>query len=339
MEAFKSFNIESFFGLDIAFVIDSTGSMMSYINGAKESIKEIMTQCQIRFKNNNAEEKLLKFGVVAYRDHEPQDHTFVTKISPFEGYSETINFLDSLVASGGGDPPEAVLDALNDAVFNLNWREESEKMLFLLLDNPGHGIRFGTKYDCPCGLNEERILPVMKSKQICFHIIKPKENNPNLEKMIEIFQNYMDLETIELEKYKKIIVNYERISNEKNVLRGRFNSLNKKLYSSSSLSSGMDKEKSLSMKMSRSRSRSRSKEMKEDKGKEKLGKRYSDDSGSVSPYFKGKGTPLISISKDYYCEDLEMNIESGIKDHISKVVIDKLNRYLDLNRGIKENDC
>lgn len=329
MEALESLNVEAFFGLDIVFVIDSTGSMMSYINGAKESIKEIMTQSQIRFKNLKAEENLLKFAVVAYRDHEPQDSTFVTKTQNFSSYSEIISFLDTLVASGGGDPPEAVLDGLNEAVNNLSWRDESEKMLFLLLDNPGHGIRFGTRYDCPCGLHESKILPEMKKKDICFHIIRPNESNLKLDNMINIFKEYIDIEILELEKYKRINIVYERKMDEslefKIFNRGRFNSHSKDIKKNKHMSEISESSEENKMSICLSRSRSRSKE------KEKL-KIRNDIDIERSPH---RETPKLSsrdLTKEYICEDVEMNIESGIKDHISKVVIDKLNRYLETNK-------
>lgn len=325
MEALDTLNIESFFGLDIVFVIDATGSMLSYITGAKESIKEIMIQSQLRFQNKKIDENMLKFGIVAYRDHEPQDSSWVTKIHPFSSFAETIAFLDKLSASGGGDPPEAVLDALNDAMFNLSWRDESEKMLFLLLDNPGHGIRFGTRYDCPCGLHESKILPTMKARNIGFHIIRPKDQNENLTKMIELFKNYTSIDVLELEKYKKLDLCYERISLDESLEfkilnRGRFNSVNKqkrdkKYMSDISESSAEDK---MSITYSRSRSRSKSREKKKICYDEK----------------DYKATP-IDHPKEMYCEDIEMSIETGIKDHISKVVIDKLNKYLDSNNANK----
>lgn len=336
MEVFDAMNVESFFGLDIAFVIDSTGSMMSYINGAKESIKEIMTQSQIRFKRFKADETLLKFGIVAYRDHPPQESSFVTKIQDFTTYQSASAFLDSLTASGGGDPPEAVLDGLNEAVHSLKWRDTSEKILFLLLDNPGHGVRFGTNYDCPCGLNESYILQTMKSKEISFHIVRPKEENHKLDKMIELFQTHICIDIMELEKQKRLIVNSDRVMNEdmedRIFNRSRFSSLaklnidryNKKyapsMHSSESDSSNSSVISKKCRRRSRSRSHSKSKGDKMDLDKDEIsGLKYRPITCE-----RKKATEVI-------CDDFEMNIESGIKDHISKVVIAKLNKYLNIN--------
>ena len=61
--------------IDSVFCIDATGSMSSYILKAKETISVIMKN----FKEKNKHLNFL-FGVVFYRDHPPQDSTFVTSI-------------------------------------------------------------------------------------------------------------------------------------------------------------------------------------------------------------------------------------------------------------------
>lgn len=204
VDTLETFTSEALFGLDIAFVIDATGSMISYISGAKNSIIEIMNESKSRFKKYKAEESMLRFGIVAYRDHPPQENSFVTLIRDFSNFSTASCFLDKLSATGGGDPPEAVLDGLHDAVTKLSWNDNTEKLIFLLLDNPGHGIRFGTNYDCPCNLHEKEILSEMARKQISFHIIKPKIDNDKLDKMIDCFKQHIDLEITELEKISKL---------------------------------------------------------------------------------------------------------------------------------------
>lgn len=322
MDVFDSLNVETFFGLDIAFVIDATGSMLSYINGAKESIKEIMNQSKHRFLKSNADLKMLKFGIVAYRDHPPQESSFITKRQDFSSFIEAMNFLDSLNASGGGDPPEAVLDGLHEAVFCLKWREESEKMIFLLLDNPGHGKRFGTLYDCPCGYNEKEILPIMKTQNIAFHVIRPKEENKKLDTMLDIFNQYINVHTLELEKHKKILVNSERIMDEKMEFRifsrARLSSFRK---SKDSVRSSPERKDKMNVSRERSRSRSRS------PGKIRK------DTLEISDLSKMRAMKkeYEFSAPEYVINDIEMNIENGIKDHISKVVIEKLNKYLKID--------
>jgi len=47
--------------------------------------------------------------------------------------------LSSLVATGGGDGPEAQTAALA-AALDLNWAEDSIKMVVLITDSPPHGL-------------------------------------------------------------------------------------------------------------------------------------------------------------------------------------------------------
>lgn len=325
MEVFDALNVESFFGLDVAFVIDSTGSMMSYINGAKESIREIMIQSQIRFKRCKADEMLLKFGIVAYRDHPPQEKSFVTKIQDFTTYQSASAFLNILTASGGGDPPEAVLDGLNEAVHSLKWRDTSEKIIFMLLDNPGHGIRFGTNYDCPCGLHESNILTAMKSKEISFHIIRTRDENFKLDKMIDIFKKYINIDIMELEKQKRYLVNSDYLMMNEDFENRVFNRTSTKIrfncfknkYASSLHSSTTESISSRFVpKNSIPRSRSRSK-----------GRDHTENTNQLK--FRPPACENKKVT-EVFSDDFEMNIESGIKDHISKVVIDKLNKCLNI---------
>jgi hypothetical protein len=78
--------------------------------------------------------------LVAFRDHPPQDHTYVTKTNPFTSDIKQVHqVLKTLYASGGGDGPEAVTAALGE-VLNMDWRENASKMVVLIADAPPHGI-------------------------------------------------------------------------------------------------------------------------------------------------------------------------------------------------------
>lgn len=189
-----------FNGLDIAFVIDTTSSMGPYIQEAKSSIIDIVETSEEPIKEAfplDYKERI-KFGIVAYRDHPPQDSSYVTNIMNFTNSSETLNAIKLLVPSGGGDHPEAAMDGMFDAVHKLNWRNDSDKMLFLILDAPPHGIRFGTSYDCPCKITEEKFLPTMAQKKIKFFVIK-KPNENGINKMVEVFKKYIDVDVKDFE--------------------------------------------------------------------------------------------------------------------------------------------
>ena len=71
-----------------------------------------------------------KFAVVAYRDHPPQDSTFITQIRGFTASSVMIEqYLSTLQATGGGDHPESLTTALYDTLHNLNYRENSQRTM------------------------------------------------------------------------------------------------------------------------------------------------------------------------------------------------------------------
>ena len=55
---------------------------------------------------------------------------------------EAFNFIEALIANGGSDIPEALLDGLYDAVHNIKWRENSERIVVLISDAPPHGREF-----------------------------------------------------------------------------------------------------------------------------------------------------------------------------------------------------
>lgn len=335
VDLFEGFNTESLFGLDICFVIDSTGSMISYITGAKNSIKEIMNQSSIRFKKYKADESMLKFGIVAYRDHPPQEHSWVTREKDFTDFENSTKFLEELNASGGGDPPEAVLDGLYDAVFKLNWRDTSEKILFLLLDNPGHGIRWGTIYDCPCGYHEKDILKEMKNKQINLVVLRPKEENHKLDRMIDEFSKYVELETYALTKYsyhnyylndtedsKKTATEMESriLDNLRNKRINKFNCKTEKSKNSSESPKRRERERNVldsDKRKDRSRSNSLSKSDVEMDSKNINGAKNLKDSPKHD--FKTKNSMIIT---DENC------LERGIKDIITNTVILKLDKQL-----------
>lgn len=76
----------------------------------------------------------VQLALIEYRDHEPQETTFVTRVHDFTSSVNNMSkWLENCSAQGGGDEPEAVADGLNDAL-NLNWREEATKICILISD-------------------------------------------------------------------------------------------------------------------------------------------------------------------------------------------------------------
>jgi hypothetical protein len=100
----------------------------------------------------NLEKCELRMAVVSYRDHPPQDHTYVTKVADLtDDIEKAKDFLKNTSAFGGGDGPESVCCGLNDCLEKLTWREEAVKVCILIADAPPHGLGGGCGDGFPNG--------------------------------------------------------------------------------------------------------------------------------------------------------------------------------------------
>ena len=122
---------------DILFLQDTTGSQGPYINSAKKAIRDI---CNKISASADIKKELIRFGLIAFRDHPPQDMSYVTRNF---GFTDDISImqanLNRLSALGGGDGPEAQTAALA-AALDMEWIENAVKMVVLITDSPPHGI-------------------------------------------------------------------------------------------------------------------------------------------------------------------------------------------------------
>jgi len=120
--------------LDLLFTMDCTGSMGSYIHAAKQNIQVIVDRLV------QSEGYDLRFGLIGYRDHPPQDQSYVTKQFDFTAdVSQMQANLRMLSAQGGGDGPEAVEAGLK-AALDSGWRPAATKVCILIADAPPHGL-------------------------------------------------------------------------------------------------------------------------------------------------------------------------------------------------------
>ena len=118
--------------VDIAFVVDATGSMKDEINYLKAELHDVIQRAK-----DSLPELDVNLGSVFYRDRGDQ---YLTRKSDFSAnLNSTISFIQGQYAAGGGDTPEAVDTALEVAVNHLAWRESARaRILFLVLDAPPH---------------------------------------------------------------------------------------------------------------------------------------------------------------------------------------------------------
>ncbi len=121
--------------LDLVFILDTTSSMGPYINAAKQGINNIFDAII------KAEACHLRIGLVNYRDHPPQDLTYVTQV--FDLTDDLTNIksnISSTTHCGGGDLPEAICCGLEKSLNDVTWRSDSVKIAVLIADAPPHGL-------------------------------------------------------------------------------------------------------------------------------------------------------------------------------------------------------
>ncbi|MCY4631628.1 MAG: VWA domain-containing protein, partial [bacterium] len=117
--------------LDVLFLLDATGSMADEIDQLKATIREVAQ----RIANLPAGVDL-RIGMTLYRD---VGDTFVT--ANFNFTSDVDRFTRALgvvVADGGGDYPEALDEALAEALGRPTWRAAGQalQLIFLIADAP-----------------------------------------------------------------------------------------------------------------------------------------------------------------------------------------------------------
>ena len=154
--------------LDLVFTMDCTGSMGSYIQAAKRNIEAIVA------KLVQSEGYDLRFALIAYRDHPPQDNSYVTKKFEFTSDVQQMKSdLAKLSAQGGGDGPEAVAAGLKQTL-DSNWRPNATKVCVLIADAPPHGLGEsgdGFPNGAPDGVDPFEVLTQMSMKGICIYSV------------------------------------------------------------------------------------------------------------------------------------------------------------------------
>ncbi|MBG1230921.1 vWA domain-containing protein [Aestuariivirga litoralis] len=127
--------------VEVAFVLDSTGSMGDLIEGAKRKIWSIAGS--IVDANPQAD---ISMALVTYRD---RDDEYVVKTTPLsEDVQGLYGKLLKVEADGGGDTPESVNEALDKAINSLQWTSgpDTRRIVFLVGDAPPHMDYNETKY-------------------------------------------------------------------------------------------------------------------------------------------------------------------------------------------------
>lgn len=135
--------------LDLMLVIDTTGSMSDELRYLQTELRAVIDALVRRHPQLD-----VRIGFVFYRD---EGDDYVTHSLPFAGRMDrTQAALDGQFASGGGDYPEAMDQALIRAIAQ-DWRPDAAKSLLLVADAPPHDDKVGRTWEAARVAREKRI--------------------------------------------------------------------------------------------------------------------------------------------------------------------------------------
>ena len=142
--------------IEVAFVLDTTGSMSGLIEGAKRKIWSIANQLVSAQQATD-----VRFALIGYRD---RGDTYVTNRYDLTNDIDAVYArLMQFQADGGGDGPESVNQALNEAVTRLDWSTSKDvyRVIFLVGDAPPHlDYQDDIRYDRTVRLARQRDITI-----------------------------------------------------------------------------------------------------------------------------------------------------------------------------------
>jgi Mg-chelatase subunit ChlD len=131
--------------IDVAFVLDTTGSMDEEIAAVKSTIRKVSSSLEHGSLD-------VRIGMVAYKDRGDE---YVTRVYPMT--TDLASFerkVADVSASGGGDTPESVNEAIHVALKRLDWdRSAIGRYAFLVGDAPPH-LDYAQDFDYAADVRE-----------------------------------------------------------------------------------------------------------------------------------------------------------------------------------------
>jgi Mg-chelatase subunit ChlD len=144
--------------VEVAFVLDTTGSMGGLIDGAKRRIWSVARRIGEGHPRPD-----LRIALVAYRD---KGDLYLTQVHDFTSDMDAVYArLMSFQADGGGDTPEHVSAAVHAAVHALQWSAKGTRVIFLVGDAPPH-------LDYQDGFDYRRAVQAARQKGIAVETIQ-----------------------------------------------------------------------------------------------------------------------------------------------------------------------
>ena len=116
--------------VDLAFILDTTGSMSEEIAAVKATIQKVAAQ----LAGSNT---TIRVGLVEYKDRSDAIHTRVYNFTSDLGAFQ--RRIADIRASGGGDHPEDAIAGIREGLTKLSWQDNSvARMAFVIGDAPPH---------------------------------------------------------------------------------------------------------------------------------------------------------------------------------------------------------
>lgn len=165
--------------LDLCLIMDCTGSMSSWISHCKETLHKVIDATVARDPNCK-----VRTAFVGYRDFCDKNALF--ELHDFSYDADKVKeFINNVVAKGGGDFPEDIHGGLRKAL-DLSWSalDDSVKLAVLVADAPTHGQKYhvGRKHDDfpegnPAGLVLEDMMKEMSDNEILVSLYQLNNEN------------------------------------------------------------------------------------------------------------------------------------------------------------------
>jgi hypothetical protein len=120
--------------LDLVVCLDTTESMVPYIDDLKKNLGPILRERIARFES-------FRIGIVLFKDYWPDE--YITRKFPFTAdiaaFEKTLR---GIIVFGGRDIPEAEFEALYSAATDFDWKADRRQVV-LVTDAPPHTARRG----------------------------------------------------------------------------------------------------------------------------------------------------------------------------------------------------
>lgn len=118
-------------GLDLCFVVDTTGSMGDDIDNAKANMVDILSS--LSEKTPNYRVALVDYRDFADRTRNSQDYPAKVQLDFSSDDEEIKNAINNLALGNGGDSPETVYSGIAKAL-SLKWRDNAKRVIIILGD-------------------------------------------------------------------------------------------------------------------------------------------------------------------------------------------------------------